>query len=94
MLLAFGIPAPFLVSLRMASFKYERPLWDLLLLHEDKWWLSLPVVVTAFTALAFAFVSVVLLNFYHEGDLDSEAKVKAAARYGSKKGKRTDGKEA
>jgi hypothetical protein len=63
---AAGIPAPFLVSLRMATFKYERPLWNLLLMHEKAWPMPLPVVVYAFTALVFGFVGYVLTWLYND----------------------------
>ena len=40
-----AIPAAFLISLRAASFKYERPLWEILLLQEENWPLPFTLVV-------------------------------------------------
>jgi len=72
--LGFGIPAPFLVSLRMASFKYERPLWDLLLLREAEWPITLPTLVYSFTTIFLAFVVHQLVNL----DRQDRAKEKLA----------------
>jgi len=55
-----AVPAPFLISLRMAAFKYERPLWDILLVHEDRWPVPLPVVVCGFTAVGGCYVVAML----------------------------------
>ena len=47
------VPAAFLMSLRMASFKYERPMWDMLLLQED--WPASLVMVLTFMVFGFVF---------------------------------------
>ena len=55
-----AVPAPFLISLRMAAFKYERPLWDILLVHEANWPAPLPAVVAGFTAVGGCYVAAML----------------------------------
>ena len=55
-----AVPAPFLISLRMASFKYERPMWDILLVHEARWWLPLPAVTALLTAVGGVYVFTML----------------------------------
>ena len=55
-----AVPAPFLISLRMAAFKYERPLWDILLVHEARWWLPLPAVTALLTAVGGVYVFTML----------------------------------
>ena len=44
----------------MAAFKYERPLWDILLVHEANWPAPLPVVVAGFTAVGGFYVAAML----------------------------------
>lgn len=60
---AVGVPAALLMSLRAASFKFERPLWDLLLLHEDRW--PLPVSAVALMLLAATVVGVTRVLLVH-----------------------------
>jgi len=33
----FLVPAAFLLSLRAGMAKFERPMWEMMLLHQDKW---------------------------------------------------------
>lgn len=54
------IPAAFLVSLRAAAFKYERPFWDTLLLSEEHWLMPLPLVISLLTMASFMSVSLLL----------------------------------
>ena len=49
-----------LVSLRQMSRSYERPLWDLLLLHENSWPLPIGAVVTLLACLSLSFIAAVL----------------------------------
>eukprot|EP00966_Prymnesium_polylepis_P034120 793345-Prymnesium_polylepis.1 len=53
---AWSVPAALLVSLRQSSARYERPMWDYLLQHEDSWPVSLVTVVAFLASINFAFV--------------------------------------
>ena len=58
------VPAPLLISLRAASFKYERPMWEMLLLHEEQWPLPLHLVVTLLVAgVAAGVVNSILFHY-------------------------------
>lgn len=57
-----AVPAALLISLRAASFKFERPLWDLLLLHEESWPLPfVPVALLLVTVVTAGVVRELLL---------------------------------
>ena len=56
LMLGLSVPAPFLISLRAASFKYERPMWEMLLLQEEQWPLPLTTVVVLLVAGVFTGV--------------------------------------
>ena len=55
-----SVPAAMLVSLRQMSRSYERPLWDILLLHETSWPLPIGAVVTLLACLSLSFIVAVL----------------------------------
>ena len=58
-----AVPAAFLISLRAASFKYERPLWEMLLLSEEAWPLPFtPVVLTLLGAVSAGVVHALLAH--------------------------------
>ena len=61
-----AIPAAFLVSLRAASFRYERPLWEILLMREGEWPLRFTTVVLALLSAVTAGVVHALLTCLRE----------------------------
>ena len=67
-----AVPAPFLISLRAASFKYERPLWEMLLLREAEWPVTFTAVVLALVIAVTAGVVHALLAYVREQEPKSK----------------------